>query len=297
MTLPRKPRGFTLVELLVVIAIIGMLVALLLPAVQAAREAARRVQCSNNLRQMGIALHNYHDTRTTFPSGMSWPNRMFWTGQLLPFIEQTNVHNLIDLSAAWDAPPNSTALAAYVTIYRCPSSTTPRQLDAAGITNRVPCDYNACTSGLIARESGPDPVVGRDNADGLFFVNSGLGLRDIIDGTSHTIAIGEVSFSYQPSGADHFGLQQFLDHWYIGTPEGYGNEISESMSSTACPINAWRDVNLFVDEKELCYSSGHPGGAQLLFSDGHTDFISETIDRQTWSALGTRCQGEVAGTY
>lgn len=293
----RKLRGFTLVELLVVIAIIGILVALLLPAVQAAREAARRVQCSNNLRQMGIALHNYHDTRRSFPSGMSWPNRMFWSGQLLPYIEQTSLHGMVDLTSPWNVPPNSIALATYASVFRCPSSTTPQHLDAAGITNRVPSDYNACTSGLIARESGPNPLAGRDDADGLFFVNSGLGMRDIIDGTSHTVAIGEVLFSYQPSGADHFGLQQFLDHWYIGTPEGFGNEVSESMSSTACPLNAWRDASLFVDEKELAFGSRHPAGSQLLFADGHSDFISETIDRQTWSALGTRGYGEVAAGF
>jgi prepilin-type N-terminal cleavage/methylation domain-containing protein/prepilin-type processing-associated H-X9-DG protein len=293
----RTAKGFTLIELLVVIAIIGIMVALLLPAVQAAREAARRLQCSNNLRQIGIALHNYHDTRGSFPSGMSWPNRMFWTGQVLPYIEQTTLHSMIDLNLPWDVTPNSAVLGTVVSVYRCPSSDSPRNVDAAGISGRVPCDYTACTSGLINRESGPDPLAGRDYADGIFFVNSGLGIRDIIDGTSYTVAVGEVYFAYQPSGVDNFGLQQFLDHWYIGTPEGFGNEISESLSSTACPINAWKDVNRFVDEKELSYSSGHPGGVQLLFGDGHCDFISETIHMQTWSALGTRANSDIASGF
>jgi prepilin-type N-terminal cleavage/methylation domain-containing protein/prepilin-type processing-associated H-X9-DG protein len=290
----RAKAGFTLVELLVVIAIIGIMIALLLPAVQAAREAARRLQCANNLRQMGIALHNYHDTRRTFPSGMSWPNRMFWSGQLLPFIEQQALHERINPGAPWHLPPNAPMLAVYLSVYRCPVSAAPRDLNAAGIVKRVPCDYNACTSGLIARESGPAPLAGRSDADGLFFVNSGLGMPEVLDGTSYTVAIGEVLFSYEPHGADHFGLQQYLDHWYIGTPEGYGNEISESMSSTACPLNAWRDPSLFVDEKELSFGSRHPGGAQVLFADGHSNFIFETIDRQVWSALGTRANSEVA---
>lgn len=294
MTIRHKPRGFSLVELLVVIAIIGILVALLLPAVQAAREAARRVQCANNLKQMGIALHHYHDARKVFPSGMSWPNRMFWSGQLLPALELTPLHDSLDVNKPWDIPPNATALAVYLPVFRCPSSIAPREIAAAGIAQRVPCDYTACTSGLIARESGPDPIVGRDNSDGMFFVNSGLAMRDALDGTSHTIAIGEVTFSYQPSGIDNYGLQQFLDHWYIGTPEGFGNEISESMGSTACPINAGRDPGIFVDEKELCYSSHHPGGVQATFVDGHVGFCAESIDRRVWSALGTRANGEVA---
>lgn len=288
-----RRHGFTVVELMVVTAIIGILVSLLLPAIQAAREAARRTQCANNLRQIGLALQHYHDVRKSFPAGMSWPNRLFWSGQILPFLEQGNLYNAIDLNAAWDVAPNSTVLTNYLSVYRCPSSTTPENLLAAGISNRVPSDYNACTSGLLNRESGPDPLVGRDYADGMFFVNSGLAIRDALDGTSSTIAIGEMLFRYEPSGADNYGLQQFLDHWYIGTPEGLGNEISESMSSTACPINAWRDTSLFVDERELAYSSHHPGGVQVAFIDGHVEFVEETINRTIWSAMGTRANGEI----
>lgn len=289
----QRTFGFTLVELLVVIAVIGILIALLLPAVQAAREAARRISCSNNLKQIGLALLNYHDTHRALPSGISWPNRMFWSGQMLPFIEQQAVHDRIDLSLDWDVPPNSTMLSAYMNVFRCPSATTPRSLTVVGIVDRVPSDYNACTSGLIKRESGPAPLAGRPDADGLFFVNSGVGLHEIVDGTSATVVVGEVMFLYKPSGADHFGLQQFLDHWYIGTPEGAGNEVSESMSSTACRVNAWRDPTLFVDERELAYGSQHPGGAQVVLADGHCTFISETIDASVWSGLGTRSNGEI----
>lgn len=112
--------------------------------------------------------------------------------------------------------------------------------------------------------------------------------------TSNTVALGEAVFFYTSHGLDLFGLNQFIDHWYIGTPEGLGNEISESMGSTACPINGYHVPNLFVDEVELSFSSFHPGGAQVVFADGHVAFISESIEPQAWSALGTRHGGELA---
>jgi prepilin-type N-terminal cleavage/methylation domain-containing protein/prepilin-type processing-associated H-X9-DG protein len=292
-----KARGFTLVELLVVIAIIGILVAILLPAVQAAREAARRLQCQNNLRQLGIALHHYHDVHRNFASGFIWPNRTFWSGQLLTQLEQVPLYDSLDFSLPWTTPPNEVACAKYLPVFRCPSSFAPRHLNAQGVDDRVPCNYLACTSGKIARESGPEPLVGRSYSDGIFFVNSRIRMADILDGTSNTVAIGEAIFIFERSGADHTGTSQFIDHWYIGTPEGRGNEVSESMGSTAVPVNAFKDPSLFVDERELSYSSRHFGGAQVIFADGHVAFISETIDRATWGALGTRAGGDIPGEY
>jgi prepilin-type N-terminal cleavage/methylation domain-containing protein/prepilin-type processing-associated H-X9-DG protein len=288
-----RARGFTLVELLVVMAIIGMIVAILLPAVQAAREAARRMQCKNNLRQMGIALHLYHDLYKNFPSGFIWPNGTLWSGQLLPQLEQVPLHASLDFSLPWTTPPNATACATHLSIFRCPSSIAPKHLSAQGVDDRVPCNYLACTSGSVARESGPPPLVGRSSSDGIFFFNSSTRFADITDGTSQTVAIGEAVFIFKRSGLDHYGVSQFIDHWYIGTPEGGGNEVSESMGSTAVPINAFKDTSLFVDERELSYSSRHVGGAQVVFADGHVKFVAETIDRTAWSAIGTRHGGEV----
>lgn len=288
---PRR-RAFTLVELLVVIAIIGILIALLLPAVQAAREAARRIQCGNNLKQIGLAFHLYHDQRRALPAAMVWPQRLFWTGQILPALEQSPLFDSLDFQAPWDAPANARALGTWLSVFRCPSSGSPEHLTVVGVADRVPCDYTVCASGLLTRESGPAPLIGTTDSDGMFYVNSFLGMRDALDGTSSTIAAGEVMFRYQPSGIDLYGLQQFIDHWYIGTPEGFGNEVSESLSSTACPINGWRDPALFADERELSFGSGHPGGVMVVFVDGHVEFVTQTVERRIWSGLGSRANGE-----
>jgi len=285
-------RGFTLVELLVVIAIIGILMSLLLPAVQAAREAARRIECANNLKQMGLALQNYHDSYKSFPSGFVFPNKTFWSGLLLQQMEEVPLYDTLNFSAAWTAPPNSTACATLLSVYRCPSSTAPEHLTAQGIDDRVPCNYLACSSGTAPLESGPDPLVGRTYSDGVFFLNSHIRMADIIDGTSSTVAIGEALFDFDIQGPDHTGTIQVVDHWYIGTEEGRGNEVSESMGTTAAKINAFFDPNEFIDSRELCFASRHPGGAQVVFADGHVAFNAETIDLTIWGGLGTRAGGE-----
>jgi prepilin-type N-terminal cleavage/methylation domain-containing protein/prepilin-type processing-associated H-X9-DG protein len=288
--------GFTLVELLVVIAIIGILVALLLPAVQAAREAARRIQCQNNLRQMAIAVHNYHGAHGNFPSGVIRANRTLWSGLILTQIEQEPLYGTLEFGRPWDedGSANERACGVYLPVYRCPSSTAPEHVDLQGIVDRVPCTYLACSSGTAARESGPPPLAGQPDSDGVFFADSRVRVADIRDGTSSTVAIGEALFRTDVHGPDHYGIVQIVDHWYIGTPEGFDNEISEALGSTAAAINSVEIDDLFVDEKELCFSSYHPGGAQLAFADGHVSLVSETIDRHTWSALGTRAGREIA---
>jgi len=129
----------------------------------------------------------------------------------------------------------------------------------------------------------------------MFYVNSGTRLADLLDGTSTTVAAGETMFIYRSFGPDHFGLNQFLDHWYIGTLEGQGNEASEAMGSTGVAINSYK-LPVFVDEKELAFSSHHPGGVQVVFADGGVTFVAETIDRNTWSAMGTRHGGDIVNS-
>jgi prepilin-type N-terminal cleavage/methylation domain-containing protein/prepilin-type processing-associated H-X9-DG protein len=288
-------RGLTLIELLVVIAIIGLVLALVLPAIHSSREAVRRTQCQNNLRQIGVALNRYHDAHGSFPSGIVWPDRTFWTALILPEIDQKPLYHSLCFGRPWDEADSSNqrACGSYVPLYRCPSSTAPAHMDFQRIRERVPCTYLACASGITARESGPPPLAGEANSDGLFFVNSAVRIAQIADGTSCTVAVGEAIFDVDVHGPDYWGHNQVVDHWYIGTAEGAAGERSEAIGSTAAPVNAVLDAERFVEDKELGFSSPHAHGAQVVFADGHTAFIEETIDRDVWRAMGTRARRDV----
>lgn len=254
----RNRYAFTLVELLVVIAVIGILVGLLLPAVQAAREAARKVSCKNNLRQLGIALHSYHDTHGSLPTGcIEWRGagaprhfRQFaWSAFLLPFLEQQNLHSRIDFSFPFDAPENELAAAQHISVYECPTAE-KRDLKRAQI------DYGGLF-GERLRDRKPD--------DGVFLYDTRIDFSDIRDGLSMTIAISE-----DVGGPD--------SEWINGR-----NVFVQSGG-----IN---DPHAWIGDNEI--RSQHAGGAMLLFADSHVDFVSESIDRDTLGALITRASGEV----
>ncbi|RMF39459.1 MAG: DUF1559 domain-containing protein [Planctomycetota bacterium] len=298
----KRRAGMTLVELLVVIAIIGILISMLLPAVQSAREAARRIQCSNNLHQMAIGLHNYHTALRRFPAGIVYPNRVFWNGLLLPYVEQSPLYNSLDFARNWEEPGtgNAAACATYLGVYRCPSSTAARHVNVQGVPGRVPSTYLAVASGTATRESGQVPnQLGARRQDGLMYVNSATRMASILDGSSQTLAIGEALFAPQVIGLDlDQRLYQIVDHWYIGSdgvhmwPRGM-REASEALGSTGVPLNGL-SMDILIDEKEMGFASRHPGGCLFAYADGHVGMVSDTIDRTIFSALGTIAGGEVA---
>jgi prepilin-type N-terminal cleavage/methylation domain-containing protein/prepilin-type processing-associated H-X9-DG protein len=309
MNLPRRSRpirrGFTLIEVLVVIAILAVLIALLLPAVQAAREAARRMQCTNNLKQIMLATNGYHSTYDCFPQGVQFTFAWSTSGQhvaILPFLEQTSLFNAMNFS--WIVPASSanTTFAGTVrpSAYVCPSDTMGTQVDSfpAGLYYPPGYDFFCYTpfnqaytsyvgnAGTWFRHSRTQAIL--DQSNGLFFRNEGqpgagysgsttwkaVTFASITDGTSNTIAFGEHAV----------GLLQDQDRivngpvWSCGW---YGDTIFTSFY----PINPQGKVaNVYGDPMAEAYigaaSSYHPGGANFAMADGSVRFISDKID--TW---------------
>jgi prepilin-type N-terminal cleavage/methylation domain-containing protein/prepilin-type processing-associated H-X9-DG protein len=296
----RLKTGFTLVELLVVIAIIGILIALLLPAVQAAREAARRMQCANNLKQMGLAAIMHADTYGKFPSGcatsskLPLSHRLLWSGQVLPFLEQSNLRSSVDPDQRWDRfLPNVSAMQTHLSMFRCPSASAPDTYDQV-VEGRSTCTYLGCASGTARNETGPSPQIGTLAQDGSLYTDSRTKHRDFLDGLSNTMIVGEALFLPGVVGPDHDGNPQIIDHWCVGTPGMGTSEMSEALGSTAIRINAWKlGSQAFIEDIELGFGSRHAGLIQSVFADGHVQVISESISASVWSAMGTRANSDL----
>lgn len=257
--------GYTLVELLVAIAIIGVLVSLLLPAVQAARQAARRMSCTNNLHQIGVGLLGYHASHGRFPPGCVEPRgpayrdftsrQMAWSAFLLSFVEQREVHALIDFSKPSYGPENADAAAHVLSVYICPSVVRDSYLrDGQGV-----CDYGGIYGEAITGPNNP--------AKGAMLNKDGLSVRDITDGTAHTLIVSEDS-----AWSDM--------RWICG-----GNLFEQSDR-----INS-RDPTTLAVENEI--RSEHPGGANGLFCDGSARFLSEQMELGVLAAICTRAGGEI----
>jgi len=266
-----RRQAFTLVELLVVIAIIGVLIALLLPAVQQAREAARRMQCTNNLKQIGLSIHNYHDTFGSFPTGIV-PNRSWgWGTQLLPFIEQSALHDRLR-EASDDWGPFRTSEADQLALaeqkidgYLCPSDTAPDLNDKCETNFESPI---ASSSYLGVTGNYDDGMVsGSYNpGNGVFYLSSKIEFRDIIDGTSNTLAVGERDYR------NHKGAI-----WTGTTPDGSPGGVSNRGFVTA-PVGfgrAGQDRKVNGTHANAM-GSEHPGGANFALCDGSVRFLSET---------------------
>ncbi len=309
-----KNAAFTLVELLVVIAIIGILIGMLLPAVQRVREAARRIQCANQTKQLSLALLNHESAHGYFPPGFRFPGMTMWSAYVLPYVEQNSLFETLDLDGPWSVREgatlaNSNALSEFLPVFRCPSANLAiSQYDPLVDTDRTPSSYLACASGLNNRESGEKPWVGMNNygslagSDGVFYLNSRTRYAEIRDGSSSTVLMGEAIPDQDLFGTDYSGNLQKVDHWYIGSGElpdyeAIGSTISaensECLASTACPINSLFIEDSPINDKELSFGSAHPQGVNIGFADGHIQFVTENIDLVIWSAVGSRNGGEV----
>ena len=293
----RSRRGFTLIELLVVIAIIAVLIALLLPAVQQAREAARRTQCKNNLKQLGVALHNYHDTHNALPPGwvgitngapdIYGMNAWGWCSRLLPQIDQGPLYNQINFSSRMDSPANATQRVTSIAAFRCPSDVAPGTtwtIQTTSGTNLV--DLGVANYVGVFGISNIDNCVGLPNSpclgEGTFFQNSSILFRDFSDGLSNTITVGEHK-TRRDSGFN------WTSTW-AGVAANGSDAIVRILGSTDHTPNA---SNNHIDD----FSSYHVGGAHFLMGDGAVRFVSTNIDLGVYQHLATRGAGDIVGEF
>jgi prepilin-type processing-associated H-X9-DG protein/prepilin-type N-terminal cleavage/methylation domain-containing protein len=288
-TATRRDIGFTLIELLVVIAIIGVLIGLLVPAVQKIREAAARTQCVNNLKQIGLALQNYHDTAHSFPpgyisnydsagndTGPGWG----WASLILPQIEQQSLSAVIRFDQPIEAAVNSGVRIMAIKSYLCPSDAasptwTARRYDAAG--NPVATICEVAWANYIGVFGVTEPGV---DGEGVFFRNSKVRIADITDGTSQTIIVGERAYSLAP--ATWVGAVTNAEVFPYNSSNMVLGHTGES-SGPAVPV----DINNF--------SSRHSGGVNFVFADGHVQFLTSSVSQAVYQALSTRAGGESVG--
>lgn len=281
---PARRSAFTLVELLVVIAIIGILVALLLPAVQAAREAARRVSCVNNLAQLGLAVHNYEFHYEHMPAGVINPDgpirsepqgqHVSWIVQILPYIEQNALSRRFDLAAGAYAEENALVRAAQIRTLECPSDPQSYQNEPQTVARS---SYAGCHHDV-------EVPIAEDN-HGLLFLNSKIRYADIDDGSSMTLLVGE-AFTGSPSLG-----------WVSGTRATLRNTSQIAGPNPQFPQPAGVGVVEQEDKVSATFVGGfgshHPGGMNAGFADGSTRFISQNIDPATLRQIGNRSDGEI----
>lgn len=294
----RIRHGFTLIELLVVIAIIGVLVGLLLPAVQQAREAARRTSCTNNLKQIGLALHSYIDVNKTFPPvAQDNPTKpVSWMARILPFVEENASYETIDLDGGAGGT-NASVRQTRLSIYRCPSDTVLK----SNQTTYEPTNYAVCVGDSTSTKAFKGVMDVIDPTHGPAKRN--MKLKDITDGTSSTMVAAEIRVGHPlvesanpvgtvcsgtPTDPSSRGASWFaasIARWWafntILSPNGGSVECGKSSNSVLGTARSW-----------------HPGGVSIVLADGATRFVNDSVDVTTvWQRLGNRADGLPVGAY
>ena len=286
-----RSAGFTLVELLVVIAIIGILVGLLLPAVQSARGAARRSKCQNNLKQIGLALLSYHNTHQTFPPGTMYGDDDYgWGSQLLPMMEQGVIYDQIDFdSDTFDRtlPLHEGVTDQVIETFLCPSNPT-------GLTHnpfRAGIGHNGADMGGHARSDYKGCLGGSGSViTGMFGKIKNYAkptrIKDVLDGTTRTIAVGEAytEFMIEIDGPEHPNAGDF--GVWVGTNNQHQNVVAETSLQ-----------HIPNGERDDSFASQHPGIVQVVFADGSVQSISENIDMVTFGYLGDKADGNIVGDF
>lgn len=310
-------RGFTLIELLVVIAIIAILIALLLPAVQQAREAARRSTCKNSLKQIGLALHNYHDVHRCYPPGYiargvvasdpASPNEtgsgFSWGTMILPYMDQAPLYNQLNLNLDASVSPNIDLADEAIPVFRCPSDTNQGVFTVSDGSN----SYTLSSANYVGIYGYGSLTMapGNPTDKGILYRNSNIKIRDITDGSSNTIVVGERSHQHQFVGAAT--VVEADSTWYAALPnvtrpsgmmmmgdEGpasliLGHVGQGGMMTMEHPPNTTNHIANF--------SSRHEGGAHFLLGDGAVRFLSENMNYDTFHFLGAISDGEVLGEF
>ncbi len=300
---PRLRRGFTLVELLVVIAIIGILIALLLPAVQAAREAARRAQCTNNLKQLGLAIHNYHDTHKTLPMNNrpippgSYPGRngFSWIATSLPYLEQGPLYDQLDFRVPLidsTVSDNRSLVEEPIDTLLCPSDPTPPvrsdlatwwAYPAAGTTVGTGPAAVTCYKGFCGIGVDSEPP----NALFERLPQRAVRFRDILDGTSNVLATGErsPSYSHWAAWAAGNGVTLRTEYRINGI-----RALCPTPTTTASPCPAWGSGGVREGA-----ASFHPGGINAGYADGSVHFLSETMELALYQQIANHADGLPTG--